>query len=170
MGEALGEEGKVDESTTLLKLVNNLKDAKAELERPALGEEQQLISQVEKRMEVCKICASFLVVDDIEQRVQAHLNGKQHVGYAKIREMCESIRKRRQDEGLPEREISREWREDPRGGWREREKRRERERERSDRRGSDRSDRSDRDRGGRRRDRDRRRDRSRRRRSRSRSR
>jgi len=151
--ETLGEEGKVDESATLLTLVNNLKEAKAELESPSVGNDMQLISQVEKRMEVCKVCASFLVVDDIDIRVQAHLNGKQHVGYAKIREMVETMEGQRFKEGVPERvePIPREDKGDRV--------------DRGDRRGRDRR----RDRS-RRRDSGRRRDRDRRRRSRSRSR
>jgi len=45
-----------------------------------------------KEMEVCPICGSFLVVGDIPQRVAEHVSGKQHVGYAKVRETIDSLK------------------------------------------------------------------------------
>jgi len=45
-----------------------------------------------KEMEVCTICGSFLVVGDIPQRVEEHISGKQHMGYAKVRETIDSIK------------------------------------------------------------------------------
>ena len=44
------------------------------------------IKQQEKRMKVCEICGAFLVIGDTENRVRSHLEGKQHVGYLRIRE------------------------------------------------------------------------------------
>jgi len=43
-------------------------------------------------MEVCAICGSFLVVGDIPQRVEEHVSGKQHVGYAKVRDTIDSLK------------------------------------------------------------------------------
>lgn len=45
-----------------------------------------------KEMEVCPICGSFLVVNDIPQRVEEHVSGKQHMGYAKVRETIDSLK------------------------------------------------------------------------------
>ena len=39
----------------------------------------------EKQMEVCEICGAFLIVGDAQQRIDDHLTGKQHVGFAKLR-------------------------------------------------------------------------------------
>ena len=36
-------------------------------------------------MRVCEICGAFLVVGDTEKRLQSHLEGKQHIGFALIR-------------------------------------------------------------------------------------
>ena len=36
-------------------------------------------------MEVCEICGAFLIVGDAQSRIDDHLMGKQHMGYAKLR-------------------------------------------------------------------------------------
>ena len=36
-------------------------------------------------MELCDVCGSFLVIGDTQSRVDAHLLGKQHLGFARIR-------------------------------------------------------------------------------------
>ncbi len=38
-----------------------------------------------EKMEMCDVCGSFLVIGDTQGRVDAHLIGKQHIGYARIR-------------------------------------------------------------------------------------
>lgn len=38
-----------------------------------------------EKMELCDVCGSFLVIGDSQSRVDAHLLGKQHLGYARIR-------------------------------------------------------------------------------------
>ncbi len=40
-------------------------------------------------MEVCETCGSLLVANDTQQRVDEHLLGKQHMGYARIRAFIE---------------------------------------------------------------------------------
>ena len=37
----------------------------------------------QKAMEVCDTCGAFLIVGDAQQRIDDHLLGKQHVGYAR---------------------------------------------------------------------------------------
>ena len=46
----------------------------------------------EKRMKVCDVCGAFLVVGDTQQRISSHLDGKQHIGYALIRNTIEDYR------------------------------------------------------------------------------
>jgi hypothetical protein len=43
-------------------------------------------------MEVCEVCGSFLIVNDAQARVEEHINGKQHMGYAKVKSTLEEIR------------------------------------------------------------------------------
>ena len=35
-------------------------------------------------MDICRICGAFLVVGDAQQRMDEHIMGKQHMGYARI--------------------------------------------------------------------------------------
>lgn len=50
-----------------------------------------ILSQ-EKQMEVCEVCGAFLIVGDAQSRVDDHLMGKQHMGYAKIKATIEEIK------------------------------------------------------------------------------
>lgn len=38
-----------------------------------------------KQMEVCEVCGALLIVGDMQQRLDEHLTGKQHMGYAQVR-------------------------------------------------------------------------------------
>jgi hypothetical protein len=40
-------------------------------------------------MKVCEVCGAFLVVGDTQQRVIAHIEGKQHAGFALVRKTLE---------------------------------------------------------------------------------
>ena len=42
-------------------------------------------------MEVCKVCGAFLIVGDAPARLDDHMQGKQHVGYQKLRSAVEEI-------------------------------------------------------------------------------
>lgn len=43
-------------------------------------------------MELCDVCGSFLVIGDTQSRVDAHLLGKQHIGFARIRTAIEELK------------------------------------------------------------------------------
>ena len=45
-------------------------------------------------MEVCDVCGAFLIIGDAQTRVDDHLQGKQHMGYAKIKSTIEELRVR----------------------------------------------------------------------------
>ena len=38
-----------------------------------------------EKNEICDVCGCFLIIGDSQARIDAHLMGKQHMGYAKIR-------------------------------------------------------------------------------------
>ena len=42
-------------------------------------------------MEVCDVCGAFLIVGDAQQRIDDHLMGKQHVGYARLKAALQEI-------------------------------------------------------------------------------
>lgn len=51
-----------------------------------------LMSAQEKQMEVCEVCGAFLIIGDAQTRVDDHLQGKQHMGYAKIKSTIEELK------------------------------------------------------------------------------
>jgi len=190
--ETAGCAGNVEQAQGLLKLSDQLRDERELLLRtanqinsggapPSLKDEY---AAQQKAMEVCDVCGAFLIVGDAQQRIDDHLLGKQHVGYARLRAAYERIqeerRKAREDRDKELEEARRSRLEKESEERREREKKREsrstrrssrsrsRERRRSrsrsrDRRRRDRSRerRRSRDRGRRDRSREKRRDRSR---------
>lgn len=52
----------------------------------------EMAASQEKQMEVCEVCGAFLIVGDAQQRIDDHLTGKQHVGFAKLRQAIQEIR------------------------------------------------------------------------------
>eukprot|EP00794_Sanderia_malayensis_P009142 gene9142-10115_t len=86
--EALGSEGKVEEAQGMMKLVEQLKDEKETLVQMT---KLNPLSSQEKEMEVCQVCGAFLIVGDAQSRVDDHLQGKQHVGYARIKSTLDDI-------------------------------------------------------------------------------
>lgn len=50
------------------------------------------VASQEKQMEVCEVCGAFLIVGDAQSRVDDHLQGKQHVGYAKIKTTLDELK------------------------------------------------------------------------------
>ncbi|XP_076448195.1 luc7-like protein 3 isoform X2 [Babylonia areolata] len=149
--EELGGEGKVEEAQGVMKLCDQLKEERMQIQNQASTDEGPQV----KQMEVCEVCGAFLIVGDAPQRQDEHLMGKQHAGYAQVRAEIEKIKMKKKavlEEKEQKRQMEREERD--RAVEREREDRRRREKEREDR------ERREREKG---------RDRDRRRRSRSRS-
>uniref|UniRef100_A0A8C5VYW6 Luc7-like protein n=1 Tax=Microcebus murinus TaxID=30608 RepID=A0A8C5VYW6_MICMU len=91
--EELGSEGKVEEAQGMMKLVEQLKEER-ELLRSTTSTIESFAAQ-EKQMEVCEVCGAFLIVGDAQSRVDDHLMGKQHMGYAKIKATVEEHFKRK---------------------------------------------------------------------------
>lgn len=127
----------------MMKLVEQLKEER-ELLRSTTSTIESFAAQ-EKQMEVCEVCGAFLIVGDAQSRVDDHLMGKQHMGYAKIKatveELKEKLRKRTEepdrDERLKKEKQEREEREKEREREREeRERKRRREEEERERKGS----------------------------------
>jgi hypothetical protein len=91
--EDLGNEGQVEEAQEVMQKVEQLKrerDAILMANKSALA--IMLDDNVEKRMEVCDVCGSFLVVNDLQVRVDAHVAGKQHRGFALLRDKIADIK------------------------------------------------------------------------------
>jgi hypothetical protein len=91
--ETLGEMGEIEESQ---KTLESCEKYKAEIKILEMQVEANFGDQ--KQMEVCNVCGSFLIINDAQSRVEEHASGKQHSGYAKLRQALEDIRKKRADE------------------------------------------------------------------------
>ncbi|KAK3828583.1 MAG: hypothetical protein J3Q66DRAFT_15257 [Benniella sp.] len=90
--EAAGEEGHVDESQDL---TNQVEKLQADLEQLKKNDDVNPIFRQENKMEICHVCGAFLVMNDTSNRLDAHLQGKQHTGYQKIHETYEEMKKLR---------------------------------------------------------------------------
>uniref|UniRef100_UPI00358F36C4 luc7-like protein 3 isoform X2 n=1 Tax=Myxine glutinosa TaxID=7769 RepID=UPI00358F36C4 len=109
--ENLGMEGMVDEAQSLMHKVDKMRDEREQLYTSTTT--LMAYTAQEKQMDVCKICGAFLIYGDAQSRIDDHLVGKQHMGYARIKtameEMKEKLRKRRRDErvsgDVQEREV-----------------------------------------------------------------
>jgi hypothetical protein len=93
--EHLGEEGNIEEAQTIVVEIDKLRAECKYLENQI---ELAIHNAEQKQMEVCEVCGSFLIVNDAQSRVEEHISGKQHQGYAKLRSALEEIRKKRQEE------------------------------------------------------------------------
>ena len=106
--EKYGEEGKVTEASEMMRQVEDLK---REQERILRQKESNPILKQEKRMEVCEVCGALLIAGDPQHRLESHFEGRQHLGYIKLRETFEKIRdefeRRRGNNGYREMDRSR---------------------------------------------------------------
>lgn len=100
--EHLGCEGKVEEAQGIMKLCEQLKDEREALRKVSEAnhwyQTAEIAAAQEKQMEVCEVCGAFLIVGDAQQRVDDHLMGKQHVGYARLKEAVDEILNYREKE------------------------------------------------------------------------
>uniref|UniRef100_A0AC35TSS4 U1 snRNP-associated protein Usp106 n=1 Tax=Rhabditophanes sp. KR3021 TaxID=114890 RepID=A0AC35TSS4_9BILA len=93
--ESFGIQGNITKAQEMTDLVDRLVTKKGLLEKEieamiAPTDEQ---GNKQKQMEVCEVCSCFLVVADAESRITEHFQGKQHVGYAKINETLDELKK-----------------------------------------------------------------------------
>lgn len=138
--EQMGIQGNVEQAQGLMKLCDQLKEEREQLrgtnENSHWQQTAELAASQEKQMEVCDVCGAFLIVGDAQQRIDDHLMGKQHVGYAKLKSALDELMTARQ-KAREEKERKREEERRERNRLREEEERkrnRERGRERDDHR------------------------------------
>jgi hypothetical protein len=75
----------VDEARDLATEVDTLQSQLVQLKK----EEQE-----DKKMEACEVCGALLIINDATDRVIAHLEGKQHTGYKKLREKYDQLKEK----------------------------------------------------------------------------
>jgi hypothetical protein len=90
--ERSGTIGNVDEAQEYMKQCDEIKEQREQLRRQnGYSWTNELAQAQEKQMEVCETCGAFLIVGDAQQRIDDHLQGKQHMGYARLKEAVEEI-------------------------------------------------------------------------------
>lgn len=93
--EQLGNDGSIEEAQGVMKLCEQLKEEREQLYGQKGGNQvMDAFAVQEKQMEVCEVCGAFLIVGDAQSRVDDHLMGKQHMGYAKIKAMIEELKEK----------------------------------------------------------------------------
>ncbi len=83
--EALGAEGKVDESLAMMSEVEAIKMKKKIME----DEYHNAIprhAQQQQKLRACEVCGAFLSMYDNDRRLADHFGGKLHIGFVTIRE------------------------------------------------------------------------------------
>ncbi|XP_047472438.1 putative RNA-binding protein Luc7-like 2 isoform X3 [Penaeus chinensis] len=107
--EGLGADGMVEESMKLMEEVEDLRKRKAAAEQeyrnsmPASSYQQQ-------KLRVCEVCSAYLGIHDNDRRLADHFGGKLHLGFIKIREKLEELKKTvesRREKRREERELER---------------------------------------------------------------
>nr|CAI5857211.1 unnamed protein product [Callosobruchus analis] len=93
--EQAGTEGNVEQAQGLMKLCDQLKEErenlKKQVENGHWNATAEMAAAQEKQMEVCQVCGAFLIVGDAQQRIEDHLMGKQHMGFARLKASIDEI-------------------------------------------------------------------------------
>ncbi|KAJ9087939.1 splicing factor [Entomophthora muscae] len=90
LAESAGEEGRITEAKIY---TNQIELLQSELEKLKNGV-PTATDDGSKHMEVCSICGALLVPGDEQKRLEAHITGKMHTGYARIRNALEEMKKK----------------------------------------------------------------------------
>lgn len=92
--ELLVEDAKVEEASTLMKLIDTLKHERDGIYKTC---NVPMTALPDRKMQVCKVCGAKLVQGDTERRQNSHLEGKQHQGWELIRRRIQEYHKKRAD-------------------------------------------------------------------------
>ena len=93
--ERAGENGDIDAALMLMQNVDNLDAAREKL--LSTGRADPSADPNNKKLRVCDVCGSYLSVYDSDKRLADHFLGKQHIGYQRMRDTLDAIRKRRSE-------------------------------------------------------------------------
>ncbi|KII67640.1 Luc7-like protein 3 [Thelohanellus kitauei] len=81
--EEMGTKGSVEEATYAMQDVEEMRN---ELNSIAQRSSTTTKFGYDREMEVCAVCGSLTLVNDLPSRFEDHLNGRQHVGFSKVRQ------------------------------------------------------------------------------------
>lgn len=123
--EEAGCAGDVEKAQGLLKLCDQLKEEREQLKSNEVNHPWN----PDKAMQVCEVCGSYLIIGEAQHRLDDHIMGKQHMGFALLRKTMEDVKKAKETRENEERERIEKERRDRR--WGGRNDRRDRDRKRS---------------------------------------
>ncbi|KAI8871586.1 LUC7-domain-containing protein, partial [Ramicandelaber brevisporus] len=90
-----GESGDIDLAERLTSEIEQLRDKMTEMKR-VLNEDEDIMTTAatlnpllrqEQKMNICGVCGAYIHSNDSETRKISHLEGKQHLGFLKIRQL-----------------------------------------------------------------------------------
>lgn len=84
LAEIAGEEGRITEAKIYTGQIELLQTEIARLQNSDIEEKNKI-------MEVCDVCGALLVPGDEQKRLDAHIQGKMHTGYLRIRKALETF-------------------------------------------------------------------------------
>lgn len=88
--EKYAEEGRVIDAQALDQRAEQLRQ-----EIKALKDDINPMFKQEQQMQVCQICGGFIVTDGAGgHRADFHFDGRQHIGYSKLREQLKALKER----------------------------------------------------------------------------
>ncbi|TMS36014.1 hypothetical protein L596_003284 [Steinernema carpocapsae] len=123
----VGETGEIEKAQELVANAEQMKTEREGLKRSMIVGQPSGENSGAKPMEVCDVCGCFLIVGDVQQRIDEHFTGKQHVGFAKLSATIDEMKNRMKVIDEQERKNAEERRK------RDRERDRERDRKRDHR-------------------------------------
>ena len=98
--EFLAESGEIQEAQSLSLQVDAWR---GEIERTKLTQSEQPAFRLEKRMEICETCGALLLTGETGKRLDAHFEGRQHSGWARLRKALEDYRRKYSTRHVPDR-------------------------------------------------------------------
>lgn len=95
--ENAGANGDLEKSQKYVKKVEELR-AEIDNAKKSIGPPVPFVRtndpNAPKPMEVCETCGCFLIIGDVQQRIEEHFTGKQHLGFAKITTTMNELKER----------------------------------------------------------------------------
>jgi hypothetical protein len=90
--EEAGCAGDIEKTQGLLKLCDTLKEEREQLKSTEVSHPWN----PDKAMQVCEVCGSYLIIGEAQHRLDDHIMGKQHMGFAVSYYNCYTIAQNKQ--------------------------------------------------------------------------
>ncbi|KAJ3168637.1 splicing factor [Geranomyces variabilis] len=98
--ESLGEEGKVSESMEVMNKVEDLQRLKSDKDRELKQLTGSEGNSQQQKLRVCEVCSAYLSIFDSDRRLADHFGGKMHLGFVKIRDQVDEMKKAGMGQGM----------------------------------------------------------------------